>query len=530
MDIKVESTYEEPPPEGMEEELQEEEQQQEDEVMKEEPQEEAEENGEEAAEDGEGSTEGGEENEDEEEEVEDEEDDSDDDDFVVHVGEIKRPEPKVQPVQGKVDLDGTPTINGQPIYDLDLASMEDRPWRKPGADPNDYFNYGFNEETWNTYCERQRKLRHEYSGNQGQINRALFNSISLTNPVLTTTSSGRQLVNICGAENPHNNHKVVVSVDLTKPPPASTPMGDQKPILRMDLTSQNVSPPDVKSIPTLDFSKPPPGMQNLVSASGSVPQDGPPGVDDSAPGTEPTTPSIGGPPGTGPPGMPPMDMSVPPPGFNPSMPPPPIRIGGVPPAHLPPPVFGGMPSNHAMAGFSNPPPHRFGRPAPLRDFHGAAGYGPPPGMENFERDPRDYRGERSSGESDDDDHRRRKHRRRSRSRSPSTKRRRDEKERDRERDRGDRDYGRDSERDRDRDRDRDRERRRRHEDGYERESSRSSRSRRDREERGGDKDRGEKERRHRGDSDSEREGSRKDRRRREGSGDKESSRRDRGKE
>uniref|UniRef100_A0A915BQ32 Pre-mRNA 3'-end-processing factor FIP1 n=1 Tax=Parascaris univalens TaxID=6257 RepID=A0A915BQ32_PARUN len=75
-----------------------------------------------------------------------------------------------------------PTINGQPIYDLDLAAMEDRPWRKPGADITDYFNYGFCEETWNMYCERQKKLRSEY-GTQAAVNKAIFSSINLINPI-----------------------------------------------------------------------------------------------------------------------------------------------------------------------------------------------------------------------------------------------------------------------------------------------------------------------------------------------------------
>lgn len=29
----------------------------------------------------------------------------------------------------------------------------------PGADLSDYFNYGFNEETWKAYCEKQRRLQ-----------------------------------------------------------------------------------------------------------------------------------------------------------------------------------------------------------------------------------------------------------------------------------------------------------------------------------------------------------------------------------
>lgn len=50
-------------------------------------------------------------------------------------------------------------INGVSMYEFNLDSIEDKPWRKPGADITDYFNYGFNEDTWKAYCEKQRKLR-----------------------------------------------------------------------------------------------------------------------------------------------------------------------------------------------------------------------------------------------------------------------------------------------------------------------------------------------------------------------------------
>ena len=30
-----------------------------------------------------------------------------------------------------------------------------------GADITDYFNYGFTEETWRLYCDKQRKMRYE---------------------------------------------------------------------------------------------------------------------------------------------------------------------------------------------------------------------------------------------------------------------------------------------------------------------------------------------------------------------------------
>ena len=52
-------------------------------------------------------------------------------------------------------------INGVPAHEFSLDSLEDKPWRKPGADITDYFNYGFNETTWQAYCDRQRRLRME---------------------------------------------------------------------------------------------------------------------------------------------------------------------------------------------------------------------------------------------------------------------------------------------------------------------------------------------------------------------------------
>lgn len=83
--------------------------------------------------------------------------DSDEDDFVVTIGEVKSSSflNKSQNAStsavtsggtaSKLELDGTPSYKSTQIYDLDLASMEDKPWRKPGADITDYFNYGFNE-------------------------------------------------------------------------------------------------------------------------------------------------------------------------------------------------------------------------------------------------------------------------------------------------------------------------------------------------------------------------------------------------
>lgn len=33
-------------------------------------------------------------------------------------------------------------------FDIDIESLEEKPWRKPGIDISDYFNYGFDESSW----------------------------------------------------------------------------------------------------------------------------------------------------------------------------------------------------------------------------------------------------------------------------------------------------------------------------------------------------------------------------------------------
>lgn len=39
------------------------------------------------------------------------------------------------------------------------AQRIERPWTQPGADPTDWFNYGFDEETWKAWCAKQIQMR-----------------------------------------------------------------------------------------------------------------------------------------------------------------------------------------------------------------------------------------------------------------------------------------------------------------------------------------------------------------------------------
>lgn len=123
---------------------------------------------------------------DEDEGDEDDDDDDSDDDINVVIGDIKAApstyninkrsnllagassQEKSKSTQvGKFsieDFEGVGTINGVAAHEFSIDSLEDKPWRKPGADITDYFNYGFNEETWRSYCERQKRFRVAESG------------------------------------------------------------------------------------------------------------------------------------------------------------------------------------------------------------------------------------------------------------------------------------------------------------------------------------------------------------------------------
>ena len=50
-----------------------------------------------------------------------------------------------------------------------------------GADVTDYFNYGFTEDTWRYYCEKQKKMRAEVTS----INKIVVSSLNSRNSAWT---------------------------------------------------------------------------------------------------------------------------------------------------------------------------------------------------------------------------------------------------------------------------------------------------------------------------------------------------------
>ncbi|KAL1971378.1 hypothetical protein VTN77DRAFT_331 [Rasamsonia byssochlamydoides] len=74
-----------------------------------------------------------------------------------------------------IDVNANPVhpVTGKPLLSTDLdndfPTEDDKPWRRPGSDISDYFNYGFDEFTWASYCLKQQELRKEVADQKKQL-------------------------------------------------------------------------------------------------------------------------------------------------------------------------------------------------------------------------------------------------------------------------------------------------------------------------------------------------------------------------
>jgi hypothetical protein len=78
-------------------------------------------------------------------------------------GEEGQDEPMGVIAMQKVTFDEKPSL-----FEMDLDAMPEKPWRAENAKSSDWFNYGFNEDSWRQYCRKQTRLRTD-NQNQGRI-------------------------------------------------------------------------------------------------------------------------------------------------------------------------------------------------------------------------------------------------------------------------------------------------------------------------------------------------------------------------
>ncbi|KAI1383713.1 Fip1 motif-domain-containing protein [Hypoxylon trugodes] len=110
----------------------------------------------------------------------------------------------------KVDVNAIPVYKpvGKPItqvnIDEDLAE-NDKPWRKPGTDLSDYFNYGFDEFTWALYAAKQDNVRNEYSSDAiAQNNKKMMEDMQMMMmggmPGMSGTGTTSSMANMPGMD------------------------------------------------------------------------------------------------------------------------------------------------------------------------------------------------------------------------------------------------------------------------------------------------------------------------------------------
>ncbi|KZT51225.1 Fip1-domain-containing protein [Calocera cornea HHB12733] len=68
------------------------------------------------------------------------------------------PPPRAASNAPEIDPTAPGMLDARSIYDVELQSLAEKPWRRPGSDLSDWFNYGFDEISWEAYCLRKKEL------------------------------------------------------------------------------------------------------------------------------------------------------------------------------------------------------------------------------------------------------------------------------------------------------------------------------------------------------------------------------------
>lgn len=80
---------------------------------------------------------------------------------MTHNGKEGKDFPEVRTSTVDTDADPVWPADDKRITDVDIdadLAEHSKPWRLPGTDQTDFFNYGFDEYTWTQYCAKQKSM------------------------------------------------------------------------------------------------------------------------------------------------------------------------------------------------------------------------------------------------------------------------------------------------------------------------------------------------------------------------------------
>ena len=109
----------------------------------------------------------------------------------------------------QIDPDAPGTFDGRSILEIDLASLAEKGWRRPGSDISDWFNYGFDEISWEAYCHRRRDM-----GDLANVLKANVLVRTLLNPYIDVDWSSR--FNCCTSRFNLNEKLTVIYLEFRR--------------------------------------------------------------------------------------------------------------------------------------------------------------------------------------------------------------------------------------------------------------------------------------------------------------------------
>lgn len=65
------------------------------------------------------------------------------------------------------------------IYQVDVESLPEKPWRRPGTNMSDWFNYGFDENTWALWCQKMAAMDTTRADLAAQVPPSAMNTVFL---------------------------------------------------------------------------------------------------------------------------------------------------------------------------------------------------------------------------------------------------------------------------------------------------------------------------------------------------------------
>ncbi|XP_057208142.1 pre-mRNA 3'-end-processing factor FIP1 isoform X2 [Triplophysa rosa] len=252
-----------------------------------------------------------------------------DDEVCVTIGDIKTGGSQSLSLgSGSINLNIKTSVSGSKSRALEVdaegnvleaagETFEEKAWRKPGADLSDYFNYGFNEDTWKVYCDKQRRLRMNLEIlSLGSSNKIMVHpnssDLSELSSILSRKSSGS--INVIGGQ----------TGTISRVEGRRRHSADENNIQVVSEQSSDTKLPSPKLLPFFPPNIPPPPFP-------------PPSISIAPPLIPPPPPGFSFPPGAPPPLIPSGRLvggydgrSAPPFPFPPGVYPPPVGMGSWP--------------------------------------------------------------------------------------------------------------------------------------------------------------------------------------------------------